>query len=38
MLYRFLAVTLIALSLIAVAGCASASVEDERGHIGVSTY
>ena len=38
MLYRFLAVTLIAMSLIAVAGCASSSVEDERGHIGVSTY
>jgi hypothetical protein len=38
MLYRFLAVALIALSLIAIAGCASAEVGDEHGGIGVSAY
>ena len=39
MLNRFLAVALVALSLLALAGCASVEVEDEeRGHIGVSTY
>ncbi len=38
MLNRFLAVALIALSLIAIAGCASTQVEGEHGHIGVSTY
>ncbi len=39
MLNRFLAVALVVLSLIALAGCAAVEVEDEeRGHIGVSTY
>lgn len=39
MFHRLLAVVLIALSLVALAGCASVQVEDEeRGHIGVSTY
>ena len=38
MLHRFLAIALIALSLIAIAGCATAHVEDERGSFGVSAY
>jgi hypothetical protein len=38
MLKRILAVALIALSLVAVAGCASAHVEDEGGSFGVSSY
>ncbi len=38
MINRFLAVALIALTLIAIVGCASAKVEDDRGSFGVSTY
>jgi hypothetical protein len=38
MVNRFLAAALIALSLVAIAGCASAEVGDERGSIGVSSY
>lgn len=38
MLKRILAVSLIALSLTAVVGCASAGYEDEHGHYGVSSY
>tara|TARA_R110002111_G_scaffold59075_3_gene99616 strand:- start:276 stop:392 length:117 start_codon:yes stop_codon:yes gene_type:complete len=38
MLKKLLAIALIALSLIAVTGCASAEYEDEHGSFGVSSY
>jgi hypothetical protein len=38
MLKRTLAVALIALSLIAIVGCASVQVEDEHGSYGVSSH
>jgi len=38
MLKNLLAVALIALSLIAIAGCASTEYEDDRGSFGVSSH
>ncbi len=38
MLKRILAVSLIALSLTAIIGCASAEYEDDRGSFGVSSH
>ncbi len=38
MLTRFLATALIALSLLAIVGCASTKVEGDHGSFGVSSY